>query len=386
MEADLERLHNTYPEITHLSLFCRTVEGRALHFLTIRKDTTKPKIFLIGTHHGNEWISTEIPYLWAEWLLTNYGKDPIATNIVENLHTIIIPMVNADGHVRQQRKNSNGVDINRNYSFHWCEAGSSKDPTSPIYKGPIAFSEPETKAVQSLLYTYKPKWVITYHSGTEALAYPWGYTKDYPTDKDEYEELGNRINDDIIKRGYTPYPFGQASWTRRPPFKWDEKQLVIYEASGICEDYAYNEGSKCFVLEISHAYIPDPTRIEYYFERQLSIPREVSLYMVEERKGQPSESPVVNVTVHPTPAEATQLTLALDKTEYVSGDPMVLSGTLVFQSDGTPMAGRTIDLYENANLIGSVVTDTDGKYQYNHVAPDVTEDTVYNYQAKFKGD
>lgn len=106
-----------------------------------------------------------------------------------------------------------------------------------------------------------------------------------------------------------------------------------------------------------------------------------------ERKGQPSESPVVTVTIHPKPeAEPTELTLTLDKTEYTSGEKMTLTGTLTFKSDGAPLPNRTIEIYENNNKIGTAKTDETGKYKYVHTAPEVEEDTEYNYQAKFAGD
>uniref|UniRef100_A0A1I8BTT3 ShKT domain-containing protein n=1 Tax=Meloidogyne hapla TaxID=6305 RepID=A0A1I8BTT3_MELHA len=38
-----------------------------------------------------------------------------------------------------------GVDLNRNFDFHFKESGSSDDPCSEIYQGKHAFSEPEAR-------------------------------------------------------------------------------------------------------------------------------------------------------------------------------------------------------------------------------------------------
>lgn len=36
-----------------------------------------------------------------------------------------------------------GVDINRNYSFHYAESNEGADECGEIYRGPHSFSEPE---------------------------------------------------------------------------------------------------------------------------------------------------------------------------------------------------------------------------------------------------
>jgi carboxypeptidase T len=46
-----------------------------------------------------------------------------------------------------------GVDLNRNYAWNFGNDnnGSSTDPCSEIYRGPFAFSEPETRAIKNLI-------------------------------------------------------------------------------------------------------------------------------------------------------------------------------------------------------------------------------------------
>jgi hypothetical protein len=108
----------------------------------------------------------------------------------------------------------------------------------------------------------------------------------------------------------------------------------------------------------------------------------------KERRGAPSESPVVTVTIHPKAVpEPTVLTLAPDKTEYTSGDPMVLSGTLTFKEEPIePLPGRTVTIEENDVPIGTATTTEDGSYVFDWTAPEVTEERPYNYKAKFAGD
>ena len=68
-----------------------------------------------------------------------------------------------------------GVDLNRNYPFHWGGEGSSHDPCHENFCGTKAFSEPETKAVSKLILDNRKriKAYITLHSYGNWWLYPW---------------------------------------------------------------------------------------------------------------------------------------------------------------------------------------------------------------------
>ena len=72
-----------------------------------------------------------------------------------------------------------GVDPNRNYGYMWGTLNiktSSHVPSDETYVGPRAFSEPETRAVRDLIARELFGGVITYHSYSQLILYPWGYT------------------------------------------------------------------------------------------------------------------------------------------------------------------------------------------------------------------
>ena len=72
----------------------------------------------------------------------------------------IVPALNPDGLDKSQRQNANGVDLNRNYGVsNWV-----LDKTTTFYSGPYPFSEPETRAVKTLLDEEKFSLAITYHT------------------------------------------------------------------------------------------------------------------------------------------------------------------------------------------------------------------------------
>lgn len=89
---------------------------------------------------------------------------------------VLLPSVNADmreimadGAPWYIRKNAGGVDLNRNFDADWDYVDhsyglSSIDPKSFTYRGPCPNSEPEVRALISLMEEVKPKAVFSYHA------------------------------------------------------------------------------------------------------------------------------------------------------------------------------------------------------------------------------
>ena len=72
-----------------------------------------------------------------------------------------------------------GVDLNRNYGFHWNEGGSSSNPCDPqTYHGPKAWSEIETQSVRDYILKRKGEWIFynSIHSFAQVILLPWAYT------------------------------------------------------------------------------------------------------------------------------------------------------------------------------------------------------------------
>jgi Zinc carboxypeptidase len=64
------------------------------------------RVLLIGCHHAREWISVEVPFLVAKYLIDNYdpaAKTPKAKRIkylVDEAEIWIVPLLNVDGHMK----------------------------------------------------------------------------------------------------------------------------------------------------------------------------------------------------------------------------------------------------------------------------------------------
>jgi Zinc carboxypeptidase len=129
---------------------------------------------------------------------SNYSK------LLDEVDFVIMPVVNPDGYEftfnrwRLWRKtrsrngaNCLGVDANRNYDFHWNEAGSSTNNCAETFHGPKAFSEKESQISRDVMMELKDncKFFLTLHSYGHYLLYPWGYSNDLPENANDQEEV-----------------------------------------------------------------------------------------------------------------------------------------------------------------------------------------------------
>jgi carboxypeptidase T len=166
------------------------------------------------------------------------------------------PLVSPVGHVQSRvperlwRKNrrpnpdgSIGVDPNRNYGYMWGtihDDRSSHIPADITYVGPRAFSEPETRAVRDLIARELFRGVITYHSYTQLILYPWGYTLDaIPAlaDRGRMEALADRMQGLIAGVHGTVYTAQQSS--------------RLYLTAGDTTDWTYGVyGIPSFTIEL----------------------------------------------------------------------------------------------------------------------------------------
>jgi len=119
------------------------------------------KIHYDGAIHGDEPVTTECLWRFIQWLIT--ATDDYAVQYRRKCTVYIMPILNTDKY-RVQRKNANGVDLNRNFPFNWSSGGSS-DPANYAYRGTAPASEPETQNVIKFWNDYKPHAFIGLHTG-----------------------------------------------------------------------------------------------------------------------------------------------------------------------------------------------------------------------------
>ena len=154
------------------------------------EDEDEPAALVVSGVHAGEWIGPEMTYHLAKYLVEQYDHDPEVRHIVDNSEIWIVSVANPDGYIyahttdRGWRKNRRdngdgtfGVDLNRNFAHNWGGIGASSLSLSDTYAGPGPFSEPETQAIRDLALAQQFDIYLDYHSPTQQILYPWGYTE-----------------------------------------------------------------------------------------------------------------------------------------------------------------------------------------------------------------
>lgn len=224
-----------------------SIEGRPIYWLKISDnpstDESEPEILYTALHHAREAASLSQMIYYMYYLLEHYGNDPEITALINNTEMYFVPCVNPDGYIynentnpngggmwRKNRRNNNngsyGIDLNRNYGFHWGldDIGSSPDPNDQTYRGTSAFSEPETQAIKWFAENHQFKMTLNYHSYGNDLIYPWGYIADlYTPDSAVF------VNHTHLMTSYNHYVSGTGN------------QTVGYVTNGDSDDWGYGE-------------------------------------------------------------------------------------------------------------------------------------------------
>lgn len=236
----------------------QSIEGRDIVALRVNAPGAtpgaKPALLFNGGQHAREWVSPPATMYIAERFLDGYGTHPRVTALLDDLEFLFVPLVNPDGYAyswinsstrlwrKNRRNNGNGtfgVDLNRNWDIIFGGPGASNIPSSDIYHGPSAFSEPETAAIrdyfnaQSLVVGH-----IDFHSFSQLILWPWGYgfVSAPEPDNQFFIDLGFDMAQAISSAGgvgYTP-----------------QQSVDLYPATGTCSDWFYDQGVYSYTFEL----------------------------------------------------------------------------------------------------------------------------------------
>jgi carboxypeptidase T len=242
----LDAMQQKYPDLISIRVpisdTLKTHQGRPVFWVRMSdnpmQNESEPEVLYTALHHAREpnSMSQMLFYMW--YLLENYATNPEAKYILDNTELYFVPCVNPDGYLRNEfeapdgggfwRKNMRdnddgtfGVDLNRNYGYQWGfdNIGSSPDTQSDVYRGPEAFSEPETRLLKLFCEQHQFQFALNYHTSGNLLIYPWAWSDTLA--KPEFKEYANLLTEE------NNYTHGIAT------------QTVGYQVNGNSDDYMF---------------------------------------------------------------------------------------------------------------------------------------------------
>lgn len=266
MLDNLDSMTSKYPNLitakTVIDPNNLTHENRPIYWIKISDnpnvDENEPEALYTAIHHAREplALSQLIYYMW--YLLENYDTDTEIQYLLENTELYFVPCLNPDGYVynestnpngggmwRKNRRNngsSYGVDLNRNYGYAFAHdnVGSSGNPTSDTYRGPSAFSEPETQNMRDFCNAHDFTFSFNYHTYGNLLIYPWAYNDQLTPDSNAYRTYAS------IMTKENKYKYGT------------NMETIGYSTNGDADDWFYGEQTtKNKILTMTPEASPD---------------------------------------------------------------------------------------------------------------------------------
>ena len=110
VERRLRELADRLPSRFALERIGESVEGRSINLLTVGEGPLR--VLLWSQMHGDEPTATAALFDIFDYL-QRHAADPAVQRILSSLTMDFVPMLNPDGAERFQRRNAQGIDINR---------------------------------------------------------------------------------------------------------------------------------------------------------------------------------------------------------------------------------------------------------------------------------
>jgi len=280
--AKVDELATAWPEIiTPRFGVGTTIEGRTIWAFIVSDDPdpllpdpSRPAVFYNSLTHAREPIGLMQLLAFVEDIAAGWGRnDPSIRSLLATRELWFVPVVNPDGYYYNQvsspggggmwRKNkrdndgdgvfsrgADGVDLNRNYGYHWGEddIGSSPDFSSGTYRGTSPFSEPETRAIREVFDRRSFQFCLNYHAYGNVYLYPWSYTPASMDSLEAYHRWLRRLNP------FNHFAYGTGT------------EMIGYHTNGGAIDWQYGDrGVMSLVPEVG-------TYFDYFWPPTLRIP------------------------------------------------------------------------------------------------------------------
>lgn len=235
MQQDLEKIPYIYDAAVRIDSLGRTADGRDIYHITVGEPDGAYKIFINGSIHGREYMTSQLVMKQLVTFLSHVSSDDdyqgqSYKSLMEDTVIHVVPMINPDGvsisqfgldavrnetvknkireiaamdgsaaegyYLTRWKANANGVDLNRNFNALWDSYEGSGHPSSDHYKGIAVGCETESAALITLTKQQMFDRTISYHTQGSVIYWYFGQ------DGDLYDESWDFANCISAATGY----------------------------------------------------------------------------------------------------------------------------------------------------------------------------------------
>lgn len=196
------------------------------------KNYTKTIIVGAGIHgvgdNGDPKDNPIALYYAMKTICENWQNDRKLADLRWDCQIVVMPIENPWGFDNEHRYNANGVDLNRNFDWHW-EDFTGGAAYSSDYKGTAPFSEPETQYIRDTLMAH-PEAVayLAFHAWDDITEFKYAYRAS------SFSVL-NEVAENLIDYSCAKYDvdkdIGTLGDTRPTAYNYAEKLLNIPSAN-----------------------------------------------------------------------------------------------------------------------------------------------------------
>lgn len=166
LTLELAQLKLAHSSIMKLESAGKSGQGRDLWYVKISDnaglDEHEPKLFFHANMHGDEVVGRELMIYLIRELVSNYGRDPRITKLVNHAQIFIMPSHNPDGFHLRRRSNANGYDLNRDFPDQFTSPADSTQGR-----------QIETAHMIRLADKHHFLYGINWHGGAVCINLPW---------------------------------------------------------------------------------------------------------------------------------------------------------------------------------------------------------------------
>ncbi len=286
----LRTMAQNYSSICKFDSIGQTYEGNWIYGVKISddvntEDDTEPDVLIFGVLHAREWATVEVPLFFADSLTKAYSSNSAIQAQVNSREIWIFPVINVDGYNydypnyhwwrknRQPFGGATGTDCNR--TWNGCNSGDrygdwgaipyysavthrqSNDLfCGPHGEGPGGNSSPCNGALSKFIQSHEFNYTDSYHSYSELVLWPWGYTSATPPNNSYLVSYGTTKAGLIHRLGSGYYSPSQG--------------YGLYPTSGGSDGwiygwYHYGNGTNCvsFTTELGTEFYQPPSDLDY---------------------------------------------------------------------------------------------------------------------------